>query len=333
MRTPAYFQRFFLMQASEIDNFKAQFDNTGIFLTAYRYANKEQQGELWADELYHDFDDKDLAGADGEEVWKRLVVDVRHAVSVYEVFYGISPDLMRFYFSGKKGVSMMIPGVCLGYKPHEHLNTIFHDIIMEVSKYVPNKTLDTRIYDRIRLWRVVNSIHNSSGYYKIPITFNELKTLTLAQIQEMANQPRFMEWPSPRPVPKAVKKMADIIKAFNPNRGQDKLDRVIKVVPPCINSLLETTVGHGSRNNTAAAIASFFRQHGLSEDETKQRMREWNAQCCTPSMDGRELASTISSVYRGNKTWGCTALRELGAKCDTKTCQLAKKEEAHGARR
>lgn len=314
-----------MMTIDRVEEFRRQYNNTGIYLTAYRYQNKEQQGELWANHLYHDFDSDGLMDPQtSEETWQKIIVDVRHAISVYEVFYGIPARYIEFYFSGKKGISMLVPAVCLGYQPNEHLNMIFREMVMEVVKYTPSDTLDTRIYDRIRLWRIVNSQHEKSGFYKVPLSYKEITELTFAQISELAKVPREIERSRPVPVPKAIKRTKDIIKNFNPNKGAERLERTIKFVPPCIEHLLNTDIEHGGRNNTAAALASFWRQHGLSLEEAMEKMKDWNNRCSLPPMDGAELHNTTRSVFRNGKTWGCSSLREL-SKCELAKCKFGKK--------
>ena len=320
------------MKVDQISDFVQKYNNTGIYLTAYRYKSEDQKGELYADYLYHDFDDKRLLDAGiSEEIWTGLVLDIKHAVTVYEVFYGIPSRYIHFYFSGKKGISMLIPAEVLGYGPHEHLNMIFREIIAEIGHFLPNKTLDYRIYDRIRLWRVDNSIHEKSGLYKIPLSYQELTTLSIGEIIKLAKTQRCMCWEIPAyPIPKALKKIKDRIKNFKVRLSGDKPNKVIDFVPPCIEHLLTNETIAGSRNNTAAALANFFCQHGISEDEALSKMGEWNSMYCVPHLGTHELHNTTRSAYRSGKTWGCASLREL-SQCDQAKCRFGKKEDKHGS--
>ena len=78
----------------------------------------------------------------------------------------------------------------MGIKPQKRLNRLFKLIASEVKEMLPNKTLDTAIYDSVRLFRVVNSIHQKTGYYKIPLTYEELKNISYGEIIDTAKQPR-----------------------------------------------------------------------------------------------------------------------------------------------
>ena len=72
-------------------------------------------------------------------------------------------------------------------------NCIYKYIANFAKGFTPNKTVDTQIYDNKRLFRIPNTRHEKSGLYKIPITLNELQTLSIDQIREMAVKQRVIE--------------------------------------------------------------------------------------------------------------------------------------------
>jgi len=201
---------------------------------------------------------------------------------------------------------------------------VYKDMILELAKYIHHNTLDTQIYDRVRLWRIPNSIHEGSGLYKIPITIDELNNLSLEEIKEMAQKPRTVKRMQPYAIQRAVSKYQQVQGNLIINPEIKKPRNPIKETPPCIVFLLEEgTCIQGNRNNTAAALASFFRQAGKDEKETLETLNAWNQERCNPPLPGKELITTIISAFRSPKTWGCNSFASLSV-CSADNCKLRK---------
>ena len=93
------------------------------------------------------------------------------------------------YFSGKKGFGIEIPREAFGITP-DIRNT---KAIEQLAKFWMDETgiqLDLAIYSKRRLIRSPGTRHQKSGLYKIPLTSEELFTLTVDQIVELARTPR-----------------------------------------------------------------------------------------------------------------------------------------------
>ena len=126
---------------------------------------------------------------DNEEDPGRALEDVRRSVRVWEAKYDLPPKAIRIYFSGGKGFHLELPEQLFGH--------------FQVSKDIAQKlkaaaiklredagSLDTGIYDPVRLWRTPNTRHSKTRLYKIPVSIEEVFTLTLEDIRELAKQPR-----------------------------------------------------------------------------------------------------------------------------------------------
>ncbi len=316
-----------MLVIADIDSFRTECNNTGLYFTAYRYQSKDQTGPLWTDFFYADFDANDLLTNDriqGEHIWLTIRKDVRLVLSALNVLCGIPMQMPELYFSGKKGISLQVPAVVFGITPHEHLNIIFKNIIVDLKKYTHHNTLDTQIYDRIRLWRTPNSIHEDSGLYKIPITFEELNSLSLTHIKQLARGPRQVTRIQPYPITRAIHYYQDYVSNLDLTPKNNRPPKPIKDIPPCITYLMNNNTSQGQRNNTVAALANFYHQAGKSENETKEILNEWNQTFCSPPLPGNELVTTIVSAYRSAKTWGCNSFGLL-SKCQPKECKLKKK--------
>jgi hypothetical protein len=95
----------------------------------------------------------------------------------------------RIFFSGNKGfhVTLFSPDL------EKFINEKdFNNIIKYTCSYLAEDLLsfDTKIYDKTRIIRTLNSKHGLTKLYKIELTYEELKTLSIKEIQELAKQQR-----------------------------------------------------------------------------------------------------------------------------------------------
>lgn len=126
-----------------------------------------------ASSIIFDFDDSSgtlkIAQSDAATLVDRLVAD------------GVDTKDVKIYFSGAKGM-------------HVEVNTdkdfTREELINIRTKYTEGlNTSDNVIKDNQRIIRAVFSKHNKSGLYKIPLTYEELKTATPEEIKFWAKDP------------------------------------------------------------------------------------------------------------------------------------------------
>jgi hypothetical protein len=115
--------------------------------------------------------------------------DAISAVRRLEARYDVPPEGIRIAFSGHKGFSLEIPGTLFGsFTPAADLPHRFKHLVRAL--FPEMSTLDTGIYEAVRLWRVIGTRHGRSGLYKIPLTLGELERLTIDEIRDLAASPR-----------------------------------------------------------------------------------------------------------------------------------------------
>ncbi len=320
------FQRNFIMNLSEVENFRRSNNNTGIFISAYRFANKEREGEIYAPHVYLDFDDPALNSPDSAaEVWKRLRRDFLYACGILDTYYGIKRDLLMVYFSGCKGLSVLISSAAFGLEPAEDVNRTVGLIAKDIASCIPHyniASLDLKIYDRSRLWRLANSRHEKTGLYKVRLQFQEIMSMDIGEIRQIASSPR-----EDRPVPaflveRARARVRELLERSREiNRGQEK--GFLRYEPPCIKNILTRPVAQGRRNNIATFLASYYMQRGLDIAETTARLLGWNKEMCTPSLPEREVVQCVQSVYKHGYKYGCNTVKWVGA-CESGVCKFAR---------
>ena len=168
--------------------------------------------------------------------------------------------------------------------------TLFRHLAGEVAGLLPNGTLDTHVYDRRRLWRLVNSKHADSGLYKVNLT---LPLPTVPRILNLAE--------TPRP-----------IKPLNPHHSVSAARWVLEVKPdppilpptvypteirPEVADLLMNGVAEGRRNVTCFYLGCYLNAKGYTTLEVEQRLQEFGRRC-TPPLPEHEVASVVRSVLK-----------------------------------
>lgn len=324
---PYGFKRNIHISLDELNDFRRKYNNTGIYVTAYR----SKTGDLRNDEIYSDlYFDFDKEG-DFEAVRQDALFTMSWLKSSFDIPY----ELPQIYFSGNKGIHIVVDGNYLGIKPAKGLNRLFKLIASDVKDMLPNKTLDTVIYDCVRLFRVVNSVHQKTGYYKIPLTYDELKSAPYEEITRMAKQAR-PEFPIPK-LPRN-KKAETIVDTYTIKfkQYQQEIERkralraknpiTITDCPPCIEEILSQGASLAGRNETCMALVSYFKQAGVSEGDALERALTWNYKVLSDPMEDEEVVRCVTQVYKNGYGYGCGKIQEV-ANCNKKECPLHNKKK------
>jgi len=85
---------------------------------------------------------------------------------------------------------------------NEITKKVIDNILLNDTQY-----RDTKVYDKVRFWRTINSIHSETGVYKIPLIHAELG-IPIDKIKEMAKGPR------PIPSPPSIKPVDTLVKVW-----------------------------------------------------------------------------------------------------------------------
>lgn len=288
------------------------------FNSAYRYSDTEfDLSTLLYGGLYLDFDD--------EEDFEKVRQDAITSLSYFKIVYKIPEDNINIYFSGKKGLHILIPPEVMGIEPNNQLNLIFKYIANSIKTYTPNKTIDLKIYDNKRLFRIPNTIHESTGLYKIPITSDELRNLSKDAIVNLAHNPRSIKHKKIIEANKIantqyLKAIQEFIKYSAEANKDFRSNKTISFIPPCIQSLLDNGAEIGQRNMSIAILASFFKRYGKSFNEACDIISDWNSKNASPTGE-TELKRTVRSMYNSDKSYGCSSI-SLYTDCDCSNCKI-----------
>lgn len=307
------------MLTSELKEYRQKHSNTGLYTTAYTYDTQiPNEANLFGD-FYLDFDNED----DFEKVREDVLYTFFYLKQTFT--YAIPENLLHIFYSGKKGVHIIVPSIVMDVEPDKHLNEYFKFMAEDIATKAPNGTIDTRIYDKRRLLRMPNSKHKDTGLYKVPLSPEEMRNLPLDKIKEKASTIQSYVASPAYEIPRATQQYRAMItkwkdryeKKFNTTRNGES--KPLGFTPACTQELIDAGPQKGIRNNTAAVLVSHWHGEGLSEQEVWDRLVDWN----NGSLTERELRITLKSVTERNYRYGCSTLETL-ATCIEKECPLWK---------
>lgn len=282
-------------------------NNTGLYRTSYFYDSMDPYNATLFGDLYFDFDSEEDVEYAREDllfvIWKMSL----------EIGFNLPMDAFRIWFSGKKGFHLIIPWQYLNIQPHNRLDELFRWIAEDLKEESPHGTIDLVVYEKRRLFRLEHSIHQDTGLYKIPLHYHEAKDLNLHEMGELAKENRVFHYPKPHVVPQAEKRYNRYIddyknfleyKKKNPTpTPQYKKGEV----PEPVQELIDQGPTKGTRNEAAAALASFWNNQGYEKEEVWGLLLEWN----DGSLPERELKNTMNSILSRGLTYGLSRFKSI----------------------
>ncbi len=305
-------------------------------LTRWRTVREQYAGEgallHWAP-LYFDLD----AEGDPEQalLWARWLVEF--FVEQLE----LPEPAVRVWFSGAKGVHVLVDPVALGIEPDPMLTADLKGVALELVAHLrslgaPEMATDAAVYSVPRLLRMPDQLHPKTGLYKVELSHRELYSCSAEQIQALARAPRGSLWAPDElpdgPAPLAVQWWtAALERARQPRQFRLRTAQVAGLrvrpdgyvvdelvddgMPPCIAGLLTTTVSPGSRNRCELQIACWTKAAKRPYEAALKLLGQWTAyQRPELSADNarRKAESILRSVY-GQSSYGfsCSAARSV----------------------
>ena len=312
-RRNLYFKRDELF-ADKVDSFIKDFNNTDVYYSIYNYSDDNINECYLSGPLYLDFDINNL-----EENYKTIRREVYQTIRYFERVWKIPSKLVKIYFSGYKGFHLIINNHLFGVNNYDSgLNLKYKILAKLIQKECGLTTLDIKVYDRKRLFRMPNSINGKSGLYKVNISLETLMSSSLLDIQRIAQQPTVEENTT---YPLILEAMKYYQYLFTPVKKAIKKQKNIVVTPdktkkllPCIVDILEAGIDEGKRNNTTIALVSSLFQSGRDIKQVREIILKWN-KFNNPPLNEREVNTTISSGYnmfKSKRYYGCNSIQELG---------------------
>jgi len=217
---------------------------------------------------------------------------------------GVKEDSIDVCFSGSKGFSLVVNRRVFGFEPSGILPLIHRSIAREMVERLGLKTVDLKIYERRRLWRLPNSRNSKSMLYKVRLTVQELESQSVEQIRQIALRSRAL-------VQRPEHKLSEQARAFYLKHKAMVEEDLSKKKPtftsedykdkktdPCIDDVLDRGEDEGYRNQTTFDVAVYFARRKETLEAIKAMLLEWNSKNRPPLSDS-EIERTIESAHRG----------------------------------
>jgi len=182
------FRRNLYGDITEVRDWVKKFGPEDIYTSVYKYQSPDVVTSTLEAGLYFDLDKED----DLEAAYEDLL-----ALVVILGSQGISRESIHVWFSGFKGFHVTIPFGAMGISPARDLADVYKKIAGELNNYLPNKTLDTTVYESKRLWRFPNTINSKSGLHKIQLPID---IPSLDEVKQLAKTPQPIKLVNPLPI-------------------------------------------------------------------------------------------------------------------------------------
>jgi hypothetical protein len=230
--------------------------------------------------------------------------------------FNIPEKSISIHFSGNKGFHVFINRRVFDLEPDTDLPAVFKKMAEELQNNLNLKTVDTKVYERRRLWRIPNSKHSKTGLYKIPLSFIELKTLNIDKIKSSAVNPR--QSPKTPREEHVISNKARAwylqhqskVKEWISERKKDfKSLEIIQITedPPCIKKRWEVGAPEGCRNLYTWQMATWLKEKSVSKEEVLSSLLKWREvfEEGKYGFSNREVENTVKAVYERDYKIGC----------------------------
>jgi hypothetical protein len=250
-----------------------------------------------------------------------------------KTMFALSDKDIDIYFSGSKGFHILISHNIFGFEPSKDINKQYKKVAVELKTYTVHKSIDTKIYDNKRLFRVPNTINQKTGLYKVPISYDKIKSInSFEELKQYATKQK----PVMPKITKFNKKAQDAFYELIEKVDKEEREKVNtklakefiqrKELLPCVQYILNHGAAKGQRNNSTVALANSLFQVGKDFDEVLEIISYWNINKNDEPLDESEIRITVQSAYsnaKQNRFYGCTVFKDLDV-C-VKGCPIQKR--------
>lgn len=281
----AYYRSTFLYNESHYKRFKEVGSVAGIT-------------DVHTDKIYFDFDCKESKHLTVEDARQETVECVDRLLN-----HGFKLNNIAISFSGNKGFGIDVTTNQF-FTPQE-----IKSICLNIAEGL--NTVDTKMYNANRIWRVPGTRHQESGLYKIPLTFKQLQELDVVSIREKASSlenAENLEYNIAEVPPSILalkNKKLTVSKALEPDQVYD-LDQVdFKHKPKgfsnCKFAIMNGFFEAGERNDALTIMAATCRAVGYPKEIAyKICLGSAELQAARTGQepkDPAEIQNSINSVY------------------------------------
>ena len=319
MNSNAIFRRFPCpanKQHSYLEQLKCTYNNIDIYKSIFEYDSPNIANANIRGPLCFDFDNLHLTEDNYNDIRRQIL----SLLLLLQEGFKIPENKVQIFFSGYKGFHIIVDYKLFGFQyqnsqlvqNYKKIAIAFKD---DYKLRWGNNFIDTAIYDSRRVLRVPNTINYKGQLYKIHLTWQEFREMSLTEVKELAQKPReYYSCPFVLPI-KEARRIYDILMTEIDISNQHNIHISNKKnMLPCIKNLLNHSISEGQRNNVTVALASSLYQAGYDSNEVRDILILWNNNNVPPLPEYEVISTMLSAknMIDNNKAYGCTRIKELG---------------------
>jgi len=280
-----------------IVQWRKQFNNTDIFFSVCIYKSANSQSEYIVP-IFFDIDSQDdlsAARTDAISLCEKIINRLK-----------LPYECLEIYFSGNKGFHILVS--CEVFQPpcSNHMLGLYKRMAEQAQKS-GIQHIDVGVYSNRRILRAPNSRHRKSGLYKVGLTYEELRDISVDGITQLATKPRPQNsYATPEMCKHAVAWYQLAIKCYEKTiqqrAPQQRSFNGFKEgwrMPPCIKNIQDAVLPDGIRHEAYMALSRFYGFVGMHPNEALERIHKIDSR--NPIHDPENI---VSEVKWGNKTPG-----------------------------
>ncbi|KPK44603.1 MAG: hypothetical protein AMK72_11880 [Planctomycetes bacterium SM23_25] len=296
---------------------------------------------------------------DAEGDLEKALVLARYLAGFFRDDLGLPPCDVRTWFSGAKGVHLLVNPLALGIEPSATLTADMKAAALGLVRRLethgaPDLGTDPAVYSLPRMLRAPDQLHPKSGLWKVELAPEELFRLSAGEITGLARSPRGPVWEDGRrstaPVPMAAAWWAAQVDTARRGRAFRRrtaelagvklrpdgyvVDELLgAAMPACVGEMARSVVAPGSRNRCELQLACWAKGAGRGADEALDLLATWtgrNRPELSPASALRKAESIARTVYGGSHYgFSCGAsravARAVGLEVDCAGCKAVRR--------
>jgi len=274
-----------------------------------------------------------VASYDGVALAPYLVLDIDNPMigealeSVRRVLllllqeWNLPYEAVQCYFSGSKGFHIMIDSRVFGdVRPSRNLHIVFSKVREIIAKHA-FVYMDLTIKDKLRLFRIPNTINRKSGLYKIQLPIDEIMELGTGEIINRAKkQQTLTNVDSSGLLPAIPVKQSDkALTVYEKALSSTKESRIVVTINYSLSTeepenilcearkkIWQLHIEEGLRHNCAMRMLSQFHISGFEKEKSLRLLMDWNSSK-NIALPEREIVRMVDSVYSSPHpySYGC----------------------------
>ena len=233
---------------------------------------KNYKGKVTTPFIIFDIDSKDLDISKQNTV---ILIDWLKEQGLYNEYAA------KIAFSGSKGFHLTL-NTAYEFSPKE-----LKSLCMYISSQVPFieeagfLRVDPSIYNINRQFRIVNTVNDKSGLFKIEMVEDELRTCTMDTIKEAAAKPQkvypFESQIDDKPIRAILLQLAEDTKSKYETPKSDVIKTFIGANlkrKHCIEVIQDGDMKDGESNSGLLRLASYYRRQGYTQEQCREKLVE-----------------------------------------------------------